>query len=68
MSASSQIDAIVTSVDDPLERLLSFEATTFPVITLYLNTQPKQNGQPDFHQFTSKRTQRPRPYFPGRIF
>lgn len=54
MGVGSTTGEIVTSVDDALERLAAFEATTFPVITLYLNTQPNTNGQPDFRQFAQK--------------
>src|SRR5262245_61761750 len=34
-----------------LDRLVSFEPTPFPVVSLYLNTQPDQNGRDNFDAF-----------------
>ncbi len=36
---------LATSIDEPLARLVSFEPTTFPVLSVYLNTQPDQHGR-----------------------
>ena len=32
-------------MDEPLARLVAFELTTFPVLSVYLNTQPDQHGR-----------------------
>jgi peptide subunit release factor 1 (eRF1) len=32
-------------MDEPLARLVAFEPTTFPVLSVYLNTQPDQHGR-----------------------
>jgi peptide subunit release factor 1 (eRF1) len=37
-----------------LDRLASFEPTEFPVISLYLNTQPDQHGRANFDAFVRK--------------
>ena len=42
------------SIDDRLERLAAFAPTSFPVISLYLNTQPDQRGRADFDSFIRK--------------
>lgn len=34
-----------------LDRLVAFEPTSFPVVSLYLNTQPDQNGRDHFDAF-----------------
>ncbi len=39
---------------DVLDRLVAFEPTTFPVLSLYLNTQPDQHGRADFESFVRK--------------
>jgi peptide subunit release factor 1 (eRF1) len=44
----------VTSVEDHLERLLAFEPTNFPVISLYLNAQADDRGRDRFEQFIRK--------------
>jgi peptide subunit release factor 1 (eRF1) len=36
---------LATTIEEPLERLMAFEPTTFPVLTVYLNTQPDQHGR-----------------------
>ena len=33
-----------TTIEEPLARLVAFEPTTFPVLSVYLNTQPDQHG------------------------
>jgi peptide chain release factor subunit 1 len=37
-----------------LDRLVSFEPTPFPVISVYLNTQPDQNGRDNFDAFVRR--------------
>src|SRR4051812_30841468 len=44
-------------LDQHLDRLLAFEATTLPVISLYLNTQADQHGQMQFSSFVKKEFQ-----------
>lgn len=41
-------------LSDVLDRLAAFEPTTFPVLSLYLNTQPDQHGRADFESFVRK--------------
>lgn len=41
-------------LNDVLDRLAAFEPTTFPVLSLYLNTQPDQHGRADFESFVRK--------------
>src|ERR1039457_1090010 len=36
---------LATSIEEPLARLVAFEPTTFPVLSVYLNTQPDQHGR-----------------------
>lgn len=38
-------DPLVTAIDEPLDRLLAFEPTSLPVISVYLNTQPDAHGR-----------------------
>ena len=38
-------DHLATTLDEPLARLVAFEPTTFPVLSVYLNTQPDQHGR-----------------------
>jgi peptide subunit release factor 1 (eRF1) len=35
----------VNTIEEPLARLVAFEPTTFPVLSVYLNTQPDQHGR-----------------------
>src|SRR5262245_48197524 len=37
-----------------LDRLVAFEPTPFPVVSLYLNTQPDQNGRDNFDAFVRR--------------
>ena len=37
--------SLATSIDEPLARLVAFEPTTFPVLSVYLNTQPDEHGR-----------------------
>jgi peptide subunit release factor 1 (eRF1) len=45
---------VATSVDDQLDRLLAFEPTTLPVISLYLDTTADKHGRDQFDQFVRK--------------
>ena len=36
---------LATTMEEPLARLMAFEPTTFPVLSVYLNTQPDQHGR-----------------------
>jgi peptide subunit release factor 1 (eRF1) len=48
-------ESVVTkSVDEHLDRLLAFEATTLPVISLYLNTMADDHGRDRYQQFVKK--------------
>lgn len=40
-----------TSIEEHLDRLLAFEATTLPVISLYLNAQADDRGRSSFDSF-----------------
>ena len=42
------------SVKDQLDRLAAFEPAPYPVVSLYLNTQPGQTGRDQFHTFVRK--------------
>jgi peptide subunit release factor 1 (eRF1) len=43
--ANTTNEPLATSIEQSLERLLAFEPTSLPVISLYLNTQPDQHGR-----------------------
>lgn len=49
--ATQEEPQATTSIDEHLERLLAFEATTLPVISLYLNTQSDDRGRTNFDSF-----------------
>jgi peptide subunit release factor 1 (eRF1) len=38
-------EQLATTIEEPLARLLAFEPTTFPVLSVYLNTQPDRHGR-----------------------
>jgi peptide subunit release factor 1 (eRF1) len=43
---SSQIqEPLSTTIEEPLARLVAFQPTTLPVISVYLNTEPDQHGR-----------------------
>lgn len=42
------------SLDNLLTKLAAFESAEFPVISLYLNTQPNEHGRTDFEPFVRK--------------
>ena len=53
-------------VKDQLEKLASFEPVPYPVVSLYLNTQPGQTGRDQFQTFVRKEfTARSRTYPQG---
>ena len=43
--SSTITDQLATTIEEPLARLVAFEPTTFPVLSVYLNTQPDQHGR-----------------------
>ena len=42
------------AVTDQLDRLAAFEPAPYPVVSLYLNTQPGQTGRDQYHTFVRK--------------
>src|SRR5688572_4627410 len=42
------------AVTDQIDRLAAFEPAPYPVVSLYLNTQPGQTGRDQFHAFVRK--------------
>src|ERR1035438_2397831 len=44
--SSTITEPLASTMDEPLARLVAFEPTTFPVLSVYLNTQPDQHGRP----------------------
>src|ERR1017187_4063057 len=43
--SSAITEQLATIMEEPLARLVAFEATTFPVVSVYLNTQSNQHGR-----------------------
>src|ERR1035441_2682704 len=43
--ASTITEPLATTMDEPLARLVAFEPTTFPVLSVYLNSQSDQHGR-----------------------
>jgi peptide subunit release factor 1 (eRF1) len=43
--SSTAPDLLATTLEEPLARLVAFEPTTFPVLSVYLNTEPGQHGR-----------------------
>jgi peptide subunit release factor 1 (eRF1) len=43
--SSAITEQLATTMEEPLARLVAFQATTFPVVSVYLNTQPDQHGR-----------------------
>jgi peptide subunit release factor 1 (eRF1) len=43
--SSTITEHLATTIEEPLARLVAFEPTTFPVLSVYLNTQPDQHGR-----------------------
>jgi hypothetical protein len=42
---SPATEQLATTMEEPLARLVAFEPTSFPVLSVYLNTQPDQHGR-----------------------
>src|SRR5579859_870734 len=42
---STITEQLAATIEEPLARLVAFEPTTFPVLSVYLNTQPDQHGR-----------------------
>jgi peptide chain release factor subunit 1 len=49
-----RLEGICMSVKEQLDRLAAFEPAPYPVVSLYLNTQPGQTGRDQFHTFVRK--------------
>jgi hypothetical protein len=43
--SSAIAEQLANTIEEPLARLVAFEPTTFPVLSVYLNTQPDQHGR-----------------------
>ena len=43
--SSAITDQLATTMEKPLARLVAFEPTTLPVVSVYLNTQSDQHGR-----------------------
>src|ERR1039457_7090679 len=43
--SSTITEELTTTMEEPLARLVAFEPTSFPVLSIYLNTQPDQHGR-----------------------
>jgi peptide subunit release factor 1 (eRF1) len=43
--SSTITEQLANTIEEPLTRLVAFEPTTFPVLSVYLNTQPDQHGR-----------------------
>jgi hypothetical protein len=43
--SSTITDQLATTMEEPLARLVAYEPTTLPVVSVYLNTQPDQHGR-----------------------
>ena len=53
--SSTITDPVASTIEEPLARLVAFEPTTFPVLSVYLNTQPDQHGRaPDALPYLSR--------------
>ena len=42
------------ALTEQLDRLAAFEPAPYPVVSLYLNTQPNQHGRDNYQVFTKK--------------
>ena len=54
------------TLNDQLTRLAAFEPSPYPVISLYLNTQPNQHGRDNFQTFIRKELKARAQTFPER--
>src|ERR1017187_8227311 len=53
--SSTITEPLASTLEEPLARLVAFEPTTFPVLSVYLNTQPDQHGRaPDAAPYLSR--------------
>jgi peptide subunit release factor 1 (eRF1) len=53
--STAQPEALATTLEEPLARLVAFEPTTLPVLSVYLNTQPDQHGRsPDMAPYLNR--------------
>ncbi len=43
--SSTTTEPLAATIEEPLARLVAFEPTTFPVLSVYLNTQPDEHGR-----------------------
>jgi hypothetical protein len=43
--SSTITEHLAPTIEEPLARLVAFEPTTFPVLSVYLNNQPDQHGR-----------------------
>jgi peptide subunit release factor 1 (eRF1) len=43
--SSTITEPLASTMEEPLARLVAFEPTTLPVVSVYLNTQPDQHGR-----------------------
>jgi peptide subunit release factor 1 (eRF1) len=53
-NTTEDTQALATSINEHLDRLLAFEPGTLPVISLYLNTQSDKHGRDSYGQFIRK--------------
>src|SRR3954471_1596047 len=56
----------MTSINDQLTRLAAFEPSPYPVISLYLNTQPDGRGRDNFQAFIRKELKARSQTYPAR--
>jgi peptide subunit release factor 1 (eRF1) len=43
--STETVDLLATSIEEPLARLVAFEPTALPVVSIYLNMQPDDHGR-----------------------
>ncbi|HYT67345.1 MAG TPA: Vms1/Ankzf1 family peptidyl-tRNA hydrolase [Vicinamibacterales bacterium] len=55
-----------TSINDQLARLAAFDPSPYPVISLYLNTQPNERGRDNFQAFVRKELKARAQTYPAR--
>lgn len=61
-----QLRCRMAELDPLLDRLAAFEPTTFPVLSLYLNTSPNQHGRDEYASFLRKELKAAGATFPLR--
>src|ERR1700733_11967121 len=53
--STAQPEGLATTLEETLGRLVAFEPTTLPVLSVYLNTQPDQHGRaPDVTPYLNR--------------